>query len=308
MATSGALNGFLDAMLRLRSQRLAEQEAKLEQSNKIAAMGMAAGNQIGDSILGAIQQSGANRAANSIMNQQASIPRAQAVNPSLQAGADAAAARMPGFYTGGVDELRFRNAMQSAQGSQVGRLIQSMRLGLARRADQRAEDRFRESRANAAFARKTDEADKIYRDSMAYMEAAPNILEKIKKAQTLDEYNFLANQARSLNEMAAGRKLTVSPITIPPFVSPDDRALLEELSQAEQEEAASGMLGRARNRILGGPVLDAQQSIQGKFSPMSSRPGQGVNTESGRRVGSIAINPTTGEKLMWNGSTFIPIK
>ena len=38
-------------------------------------------------------------------------PRAQAVDPSMQGPADLAAQRMPGFYTGGMPELKMRMEM-----------------------------------------------------------------------------------------------------------------------------------------------------------------------------------------------------
>jgi hypothetical protein len=55
------------------------------------------------------QRSKEDAIANRLMDEM--VPRAQAVDPSLQGPADAIAADMPGLGTGGVDELRMRFRM-----------------------------------------------------------------------------------------------------------------------------------------------------------------------------------------------------
>jgi hypothetical protein len=92
-----SLTGFVDAMLRLRSQRLDEElaEEKMRRQD-YAALGQGIGNFLG-TVGEGLEQSRRDAIANSLLNEMA--PRAQAVDPSAQGPADAVAATMPGFGT-----------------------------------------------------------------------------------------------------------------------------------------------------------------------------------------------------------------
>jgi hypothetical protein len=72
---------------------------------------------------GAMKQAKLDDIANSLMNAKEPIPRAQAVDPSLQTKADAKAAKMPGYHTGGLGEMKLTMAMDEWKQKQIDSLL-----------------------------------------------------------------------------------------------------------------------------------------------------------------------------------------
>ena len=287
MATSGALGGFLNAMLSLRSQRMQEQLAQDEAFSK----GLSALTSGISSAAGSLSQGATgmynNQLANTAMN--STIPRAQAVDPSMQGPADAAAAGMPDFYTGGTAELGIRKAMGQFKGSQGMSAAEAMRLGISMKNSNLAEERLSDARANTAFNNMTEEGNAIYKDSLAYMESAPKLLEKIAKAPDRNTYNALANQLRSLNEMNIGRGLSTPPVPVPPYLSQEDRDAMTALTEAQKniQGVSEPYFGQSQERK---DLMAAQEGAQGRTSSIADMPvGDFPESSGGNIPGAIPL-------------------
>jgi hypothetical protein len=109
----------------LRKKDMDERAAAVNEAQRAAQtrqLFQAAGN-AAEAIGGAMKQAKLDSIANSLMNAQENIPRAQTVDQSLQAKADAKAAKMPGYHTGGLGEMRLAMGMGEWKQKQIDSLL-----------------------------------------------------------------------------------------------------------------------------------------------------------------------------------------
>ena len=78
--------------------------------------------------------------ANSLMNEAEAIPRATVDDPAAQKAADAKAAKMPGFHTGGTDEMKLMLAMDDQKLQRMAMSLRQQEAGEAQ-ADARSRPR-----------------------------------------------------------------------------------------------------------------------------------------------------------------------
>lgn len=310
MATSGALGPFLDAMLKLRSQRMTEeaaQEASLQAGVSSLASNVAgAATNIMGGMAGGQQAGMMNTAMNTAMP-----PRATAVGPDAGAiNAQAAASPLAGQipysqvpvsmqpHTGGAAEMKMLQSMGQMQASKPGDIMAAMRL-------QQGQDRLdmqakaaEEGKANEIFNRKTEEADKIYKDSLAYISGSQALLEKMSGAKDRATYNSLANQLRATNSMAQGRKLQVPLVSVPGYQDPEAKKIQSELTaaQAAMQGVSPGAWGYGNERA---ELARTEAAAQGGMSMRSDMPE--AAPAGGAPPGSIPLPP--GAAKMPDGAT-----
>ena len=329
MATSGALGPFLDAMLKLRAQRMQEEQAQ-EASLQAGVQGLTSGiTSAAGSIMGGMaggQQAGM---MNTAMN-TAMPPRATAVGPNAGAlNAQAAASPLAGQipysqvpvtmqpHTGGAAEMKMLQGMGQMQAAKPGDLMAQMRL-------QQGQDRLdmqaraaEESKTNEIFNRKTEEADKIYKDSLAYISGSQALLEKMSGAKDRATYNSLANQLRATNSMAQGRKLQVPLVSIPGYQDPEAQKIQRELTAAQA--AMQGVkpdawgygaerteLARTEAKAEGGMSMRGDMP---EAAPQGPPPGSMPLPPGAARIpdGAIATGKD-GKKYKKQGGVLVPIQ
>jgi hypothetical protein len=289
MATSGALAPFLQAMLGLRSQRLQEAGMQQEQSNRDWSALASGISSAAGSIGGAIGNMGQNAMANTAMN-MVNPPRATAVGPNAdalnaQAAASPLAGQIPysqqaanvmGPHTGGMKEAKLMDAMGQFNGQKPEDLMKKleMELKVKRYNDQR-------TKAKEADARKdvnsmTKQSREIFTDSKGYLSGSQMLMEKIAKAGNRDEYMTYANELAALNSVHEGRNLKTPLRQVPPFVSPEDKAAMQGLEEAQRgaqgqptTESTWGGWGPNRPTATQNALLSAQQGAAGRGSSMA---------------------------------------
>lgn len=216
-------------------QAEADQQAeamKLAQMRQL--LGAAA--QAGGAIAGGIQQQRQDEIANSLMNEEANIPRAQAVDPAAQGPADAKAAKMPGFHTGGMDEMKLTMAMEDQKMQRI-----ASDLAVAREArynammDQQANARQQAAAADA-FRSSSKDMQEAFNDSMAYYKTSGVGLKAAAEATTQEEYDAAASGVMSMYNAAVKRGLDVQQPKLPPFMTPEQKAAMAAQQQAIADE------------------------------------------------------------------------
>lgn len=199
--------------------------------------------------------------ANSLMNERAAIPRAQVVGDNaelVQAMADKKAARMPGFYTGGADELKMRMALErqdaDMNNQQLDNAMNARRLNLmeqnlqsdnnyrqqalqAQREDrqqslQAQKDEREQKRAQQAFEQQTQKQQEAFRNSLSYNTNMRANLGLLQKAENEDQYNQVVDTIGALYNSAIASGLKVPEPQIPPYMSMTDRTDLDQAQQA----------------------------------------------------------------------------
>lgn len=242
------LGDFFDAMIRLRGQRAQEQQAAAAQTTGMINSIMGGLGNLGQGIGGALQQGGRNAAANSIMNEAADIPRAQSVDRSLQAGADASASNMAGFHTGGEQELKMRETMSEIQSRNGRRAMEAVRLSQATKRIQMDQEQHEVDLAKKTMDMASKPLKDDYHDALAYDRNSAVHLKAIDKSIEAGDkpgYDMGVSSLNSLYTATQKRGLEVEPPNIRPYQSPEDR---QALQQAQQD------LGDARS------VLDGMKS------------------------------------------------
>ena len=337
------LGDFFDAMLRLRSQRLQEALAKQEGTDRMIGSIMGGVTKLMGGVAGGIQQMGQDRIANQVMNESSNIPRAQSVDRSLQGPADTLAARMPGFHTGGVDELKMRSAMDSIQDRRSSRAMEAMRLQVSQRRLQAAEEMHEVDLARKTMDRASKPLKDDYHDSLAYNSNSvvhQKAIAKAIEAGDKTSYDTAASSWQSLYKAAQKRGIEVDPPNIPRWMSPEERAGLQE-AQMDLEDARTVLqrmksdwlkpddtvskipgLGWVGKSIQGRD--DAQQKVVSDLEEKIAAMGGATNTAAavggpntatanpppaamgaGKPKGATAVDPATGIRWIWNGSAFV---
>jgi hypothetical protein len=282
-------------MLGLRNQRLEEAlaEAKMQRQD-MAALGGGIGD-FAENIGKGLYRSRQDQMANSLMDE--GIPRAQAVDPSLQGPADAAAASMPGFHQGGMEEMRMRMAMEDIRNDQMRARAYQDRVDTMK-AQHYIQD------AQRTWAQTDKKLQGEYANSKAYIKEMRVLDDALAKAEDPVAYQSAADAKLALNKAAIKRGMEVQPIdptSIPPFMTPAQKAAVaaqkEAVAQAQQaltgaQNAPMGMWDGIRSALglnpdstlLGIPVTFAKErairAAQEKYDQeqktLSEMPGGGT--------------------------------
>ena len=243
---------FIQQMLGLRKQRLEEEEAKQKERLAQQAQMMDTIGDIQEGIGSAFKTGQENQMANQLMCETyGQPPRAQAVDPSMQGPADLAAQRMPGFYTGGMPELKMRMGMEEFQSKD-----------LARRADiysktrnlEFQQDKWRVQQAQTAKKDIDKNLDQDVKNENWYLKENRVVDSAIEKAQTPEQWRTAVDHKIAVNNAAQKRGMKVEPFdptTIAPFMSQTEKDALttqqDAVSQArtDLEDAKKAPLGWA---------------------------------------------------------------
>lgn len=201
-------------------------------------------------VVGALKEYKNDQIANSLMNERAAIPRAQVVGDNaelIQAMADKKAARMPGFYTGGADELKMRMALErqdaDMSNQQLDNAMNARRLNLMeqnlqsdndyrQQALQAQKDEREQKRAQQAFEQQTQKQQEAFRNSLSYNTNMRANLGLLQKAENEDQYNQVVDTIGALYNSAIASGLKVPEPQIPPYMSMTDRTDLDQAQQA----------------------------------------------------------------------------
>ena len=284
----GSYISFINSMLGLREQKLKEEQLQAEAERAEMAAITESLSSLGSSIGGAFkaygqgQEKKAETAMYNQMSEQAfgAPPRAQAVmpaetspmtptsgppdasgvspmstatsyvpDPEMQRQADAAAATMPGFYTGGEAEFNMRMKMED---SATNRLKIAM-------AQKKIDDdlAFKKSKFLVEQARKDTTArdkklDQTIKNRKSYTSEMAVFNDALAKAKTPIEYDRAVKSILDTNQAYIDYGVKVDPISpdsIPPFESETDKLARE--AQELQVEAARTQLQKAKDAPMG---------------------------------------------------------
>jgi hypothetical protein len=215
-------------------QARADQEAealKLAQMRQL----LGAASQFGGALTGAIQQQRTDDIANRLMNEEAAIPRATALDPAMQSQADAKAAKMPGFHTGGMAEMKLSMAMEDQKMQRIASDLAVAREARYSAAMQQQQTAVQQADAAAAFRNSSKDMQESFQDSMAYYKTLGVGLRQATEAQSQQEYDAAASGVMAMYQAAKKRGLEVDTPNLPAFVTPEQRAA----SAAQQAELAA---------------------------------------------------------------------
>jgi len=328
-------SGLVNAVLEKRNQdiQVALAEAEMQQQN-IASIGKGIGAVIGN-VGDMLAQGKQDSMANSLMNERMPIPRAQAVDPSMQGPADAAAAGQPGFYRGGMDELKTRMAMGQ---------MKEQQMSVAAQRFEYEKDRNITKEAEKTRLQTDGKLQKLAGYENSYIKDMRVIQSAIEKSETPDQHRINSDAATAL--WRAGKKMGIEydPPQIAPFVSPEQKQAIkdqqtlvrtaqQELMEAKTAPATSWDKARSfiglkpDANILGIPVTfdsertiqsaqdeykQAQEALNGLQGSISSGTAPVTSTtsqvSSGLKPGDQRRNKTTGEIQEWDGSKWARAK
>jgi hypothetical protein len=238
MPASGALGPFLEAMLRLRAQRLEEQEAK---DKGLAALGEGISGgigAIGKGIAGAMKQQKTDAIANRLLNQE-TPPVAGGMLPS-------GVYQQPGVpATGGAKEIELRKAMGQYSRSSGDDLYKQLNAQLAMEREARAargEEIAAQQRSYQKQRNMSADARQDIKDSIAFQDSIKSSLTKMSdptKPLTPQQHATEAENIRAVQARAEKQKIPLESFTIPPYMSEADRAALAARDVARQKLLAS---------------------------------------------------------------------
>ena len=268
MATSGALSGFLSAMLQLRSQRLQEQEDKARaQAELMSGIGEGLGA-IGKGVGSAMKQGREDQTYNQLMNRM-SPPSATAVDPAMQAKFTG---EVGAPHTGGKtefnalqDQMELESKVAEGKKADIWKALaynqRERALNIQAGKAVAASEVAKQAAQNKAFEGMSKSAQDIVKDSDAYRKTAPGFLEDMRKAQEAKNgqgdfaaWKVAADNLASMNDMAKGRKLVTPLVDVPPFFPLAQQKLLNQLDVAQKAAqgapATSGLFGRPSPEAL----------------------------------------------------------
>lgn len=283
--------------------------------------------------------------ANSLMNEMAAIPRAQAVGDDaalVQAMADKKAEKMPGFHTGGVDELTMRMALEKHQNQNADRTEMS-----DDRAFRRALEKSREARmveeldlrkrqaeqdaAKQAAGLTNDKTKESVIAANAYFKQKKVIEDAMRQAQLngdFDSYNSYAQDLQAIHFGTSSAGVKLPELSIPPFRDPEQDPLIASLeSQLAENDQQMAAGDKTKGNFLwwgGTPRTDIKSSLEkqlnetrtkaerpvDKFTPQEDDEST-ASQESGAGgmpVGTMAVNRQTGQRIRWNGKSWEPVQ
>ena len=288
MATSGALSGFLQAMLQLRAQRLQEEEAKQRSSAAGMQSLMSGITGAAGSIMGGFKQAGQDQMYNQLSTEAFGKPvmRATSANAGVQSAADLAASQMRGGldssaafgpqFTGGKEGfearmqlMELKNKIGEGKAADVYKAAANDRAeryydlaaGKAAAASRAAELKAR----NDAFEGMSKTAQEIYKDSEGYLKSASGIRKDIDESLRGEGnqaiFNQKATELMALNALHKGRKLSVPLVDVPAFFPENQQGLLQDYLTAQG--AARERAGREAGGQMGpkGVVEDIRPGV-----------------------------------------------
>ena len=165
--------------------------------------------------------------ANSLMNQQENIPRAQAAGPNAQAvqtAADSKAANMDGFHTGGVAEMKLSMSMEDQKNQNIANRLAGVREArLTQQADDTYTLRQRQS-ANQAAQLTNQKTKDAVTTSGAYFKNKALIEKSMSEAQAagdFDAYDSAAQDLQALHYGTVSAGIKLPELRIPGFRDPN---------------------------------------------------------------------------------------
>jgi hypothetical protein len=221
MPASGALGPFLDAMMKLRAQRLEEQEAKDK--------GMMA---LGQGIAGGVQSLGKGLTEGMTKQRQDALAN--------KLGGDPNAA----WQGGGKEEIELRKAMGQYDASKGITLYQQELLkqkALDRKVAEGQRDAQLDRYDQAQFGKASDKFRQSVQDSQAAAAKQRNILTKMQdpeKDWTTSEWGAMADELRAVNSGIMSQGLSIDTVPVPRYQSADEKAALARYQAAQAKAIA----------------------------------------------------------------------
>jgi hypothetical protein len=287
-----SLGQFWDAMLKLRAQRLQEQEIEAKLQEAQAARFMQMGSSIGGALGGGISQGLQQRRSDAIANElmegaYGGAPRATAVNIPWSDKEMAGKA-----FTGGEEELKMRMAMEK-----------QFQASLAQKA---LMDQRRIQTAQTAFTMSSKPFQDSFRNLRAYQTSMDAHAEAVQKAIVAGDkqgYDTAVQSANALygSLMETNPKSNVPPPNIPPFVTPTQMQAITEGQNAieEQRQALSGMQSE-----LGKPwkpgAIPSFFGIKGLGGPLGEKIQANITRRQEEAIGAKKEEISALEKAMQN--------
>lgn len=278
MATSGALGGFLQAMLQLRAQRLQEEEDKAKAKEQLMS-GIGSGLSAAAKGIGsAFAQMGEDQMYNQLSTEAFGQPvkRATSANAGVQSAANLAAAQMPGGldsskafgpqFTGGKSEFEGRMKLMELKDKINKERAADVRAGtyldIAQQRNIREEaaatrEANKASYTNRLFEQAPKDAKEIIQASLLYQNKVPDLVAKQQQAMADNNYEAYENAKRehqAYNIMATNKKLGTDLIPVEPYVSRD---MAEKFAALSEAQAAAQGGGTREQRAL----QTAQQDV-----------------------------------------------
>jgi hypothetical protein len=204
-------------MMKLRAQRLEEQEAK----DRATAADMSA---LGQGISGGIEALGGG------LTKGMERSRLDAMARSLGA-------------PGGVDEITLRKAMGQYEQNKPLTLYQEQELGYKRLAEERAQagEKLSTQRYEDTVRRQTSEdARKAQSDALSLMEDRDKALADLAKATSKEEYDRIARRVESYHVAAKNQNLKINEAAVPQYYSPAEQQAIQTYQDLQGTAAEQG--------------------------------------------------------------------
>lgn len=315
-------------------QRLAKQALQQRNMQMILSTGLDAAQSIGGIAMKAGAQSKQDGIANALMNQQ-TPPRAEAVDPALNAQMRQQGLGPTAPRTGGVDELKLSMAMEDQKNQNMASALSVAREG---RMNQAQDDSYtaRQMQAATNAARATNQKTKdMVTAANAYVETSALLEKSMKAAQAsgdFDGYNSAARklQAVHLGTVSAGVKLP--PLVIPDFSGPapgNEGAFNDAMNNWQNTRGAAMQVGgwdeggkmgipfiRDSVPSNGQRYMTASEELNKQKAAFVKRPVDKYQPESNTvqlpaqagagqmPAGQVIRNKSTGQMMRWNGSAW----
>lgn len=249
-------------------------QAEAEQRDEAMKMAqmrqlLSAGTSLAGTLGSAMQQQKTDSIANALMN-EATPPRAEAVDPALNAAMEAQGMGATNPATGGVTEMKLRQAMEDQK-------MQKMQLALRAEQEQRLsamanqqQTLRQQEEASKAFQQSSKGMQESFNDSMAYYKTVGVGMKQAAEATTPVEHEAAATGVISMYQAAKKRGLDVEAPKIPVFMTPEQKAEIAA-QQAELEAARSRLSGMKSDmwpNWIGGDEKQAAivRELEGKVS------------------------------------------
>ena len=253
MAERGSYLAFIDSMLKLRGQRLQEEE--LEQKERLIQqdqmMKMVGG--IGESITSGFQTGQENQMANRLMQEQygGGVPQ-DASFAGAKLAAEGGGSRQ---FTGGMPELKMRMAMAEDMSQADYRDAMINRMGQNLKFQK---SKWLVGQASAAAKDQSKEQTGAFKDTLAYIKQRDAVMDALSNSENPEQYKSSMDTLVALEATAEKRGLKVPPVDrsqIAPFMSENEKTALTSQQTAvssarialeEAEKAPPGLIDSTR--------------------------------------------------------------
>ena len=317
-------------------QQLAKQALQQRQMQMILSTGMDAAQ----GIAGAMKTSKQNGVANALMNQQ-TPPRAEAVDPALNAQMRQQGLGPTAPRAGGLDELKLSMAMEDQRNQNMASQLGQQRMQIA---GQRMDDTYNHQRIQDAIAaaKLTSEKTKsAVTDSAAYFKNIDVMRDKLAEAQKNGDfraYNTTATEMQALHTGNVSAGLKLPPLVIPDFSgpAPENEGAFNSAMDNWQNTRGAAMQkdgwdeGSRSTKTLnpltwansptpsnGERFMKASEELNKQKAGFVKRPvdkyqpeGEDViplptqQSQSATPTGQVIRNKATGQMMRWNGQAW----